>query len=267
MPAHFSGPGVSTRHLMPATLLGLVVAVLGVVMATVPAHGAVPAPAAARVATAGVTGDAVTVTTRDVSGYRTRCFRATVVVTPRYDASGSGTWDGRWSAVAQIEAPDGELYSRSYDGTAASRSFDFKPCSDYNPAGTYRVVISWQQFDADGVSIAEGYTFGSFRYTLKPRAISRLTVTKSPYGSTGWTFAGRLTRAGKPYARQRVQVWIRLNGSWTNFEETKRTGDRGRVSWHTRGDLRKNRYVLQLRYFGNTSTQPARSAAFRLQGR
>lgn len=118
-----------------------------------------------------------------------------------------------------------------------------------------------------GVSIAEGSTLGFFQYTFQPRAASHLTVTKTPYGSTGWNFIGRLTRAGKPYARQRVQLWMVWNGSWTNYDETKRTGDRGRVSWHTGRSLGKNSYVFQLRYPGNTRTKPARSTTFRLQGR
>ena len=265
MPAHFSGRTASTSRLAPVALVGLVIAVLSALLTTVPAQGAVPV--AARVTTAGETGDAVTLTTHDVAGYNVPCFQATVVVTQHFDASTAPTWSGRWSALAQVEDPGGELHNRSYDGIAGSQPLSFQLCSEYGLAGTYRVNVSWNQYDANGDSIAQGDTFGSFVYTLKPRSASRLSVAKKPYGRTGWTFTGRLDRVGKPYARQGVQIWIRWRGSWTNFEETKRTNDRGRVSWHTKSRLRKNTYVFQLRYPGNVTTKPARSTTFRLQGR
>ncbi len=225
MPTHFSGRSAFTRRLMPAMLMGLVTALLSGILTTASAHGAVTTAAAVPVAKTGTTGDAVTATTRNESGYRVRCFKTTVEVGPQYDASDSGTWNGHWRAAVEIAA-GAELYSFDiYDGTAASKSFNFRVCNDYGRGlrGTYDVDVYWEQYDADGANIADGVTQGSLKYTLKPRAASRLTVTKAPYGSTGWRFAGRLARAGKPYAHQRVQLWIRLNGSWRDFEETKRT--------------------------------------------
>jgi hypothetical protein len=267
MPAHRSGRSAGTRHLITTALVGLVAAVLGVPMATAPAHGAVSTAATAPVAKAGTTGDAVTLTTHNESGYNVRCFRTAVEVTPQYDDSDSGTWDGHWSADVTIE--DGsQLYSiGSYDGTAASKSFNLRVCDGHGLKRTYDVYVYWVQYDADGAAIVDGVTDGSFTYTLKPRAASRLTVTKDPYGSTGWRFAGRLARAGKPYAHQRVQLFIRWNGSWRDFEETKRTNNRGRVSWHTGRSLGKNHYVFRLRYSGNTTTKPGWSTRFRLNGR
>ena len=219
-------------------------------------------------ARAGTTGDVVTLTTRDVATYPDGGTYATFVVTAERDASESGTWSGRWSADVEIIDPDGASTWDYHDGTATSRTmrtYLCRMCGD--PTGTYHVHVSWTQYDADDAAVAEGETSGAFRYTIKPRVSTRLTVTKDAYGVNGWRFAGRLTRAGKPFADQRVHLWVRLDGSWYDFDETKRTGDRGRVAWHTARRIPRNTYVWQLRYDGNDTSRPTRSDTFRLPRR
>jgi hypothetical protein len=130
-----------------------------------------------------------------------------------------------------------------------------------------KVSAAWEQYDADGLTIASGETTKSFTWRIKPPANSRLRVTKDPHGSTGWKFTGHLTREGRPHKWENVQLWIRLHGYWRNYRETKTTGARGRVSWHTARDIPRNRYVFQLRYVGDKRSQSARSDRFRLPRR
>lgn len=221
-----------------------------------------------RVAMSASAASAVTVTVRNVASYRERCVRQTVVVAARHDASTSGTWSGQWSADVAIDDPDGRYaFSDSYSGTARSKTFSFTLCGEYDRPGLYRVQVLWEQYDADYISVATGEARTGFRYSLQPKAASRLVVGKAPYGSTGWRFTGRLTRTGSPYARQPVELWVRINGVWMDFEETKRTAKNGRLVWRTAQSIPRNPYRFQLRYAGNDVTKGARSKVFTLQRR
>lgn len=125
------------------------------------------------------------------------------------------------------------------------------------------------QEGGDGVPIELGTTYADVRYAIKAKTASKLTVAKSPYGASGWRFGSRLTRAGKAYRGRRVELWIRIQGTWLDYEQPKRTNRQGRVSWHTRPDLPKApaRYAFQFRFTGDKTTKPARSAVFNLNPR
>ena len=255
MPAH-------RRSRAPITAIGAALAglVLGALTLT-------PATAVA----AGTTGETVTVTTSDVAAYRGfDCVNAPVVVASQVDASGTGTWSGEWSVEVEVTDPYGSYSdSHSYSGSDASTSFkDFLCTGRYgDPTGRYHVAAAWEQYDSEGQTIASGTTAGSFTFKVKPPANTRLKVTKDPYGSTGWKFTATLTREGRPHRWENVSLWIRWHGVFRNYRETKITGRRGTVSWHTARDIPKNRYVFQLRYKGDNRSASARSDPFRLPRR
>jgi len=227
----------------------------------------IPATAVA----AGTTGDTVTVTTRDVAAFRRDCVYAPVVVRPQGDASGTGTWSGEWSADIEVTDPYGDYTdSHTYSGSADSTSFKTILCTwniAPDPLGRYDVTAAWEQYDSEGQTFATGTTTGAFTFKQKPPASTRLKVTKDHYGSTGWKFTATLTRMGRPHRWEYVSLWIRWHGVFRNYRETKITGKRGTVSWHTARDIPKNRYVFQLRYKGDNRSASARSDPFQLPRR
>ncbi|GAA1479009.1 hypothetical protein GCM10009623_34550 [Nocardioides aestuarii] len=216
---------------------------------------------------AGPTG-AVTITANDAATYRGDCVNVPITITSHYDASGTGTWNGAWAVEVEVTDPYGSYDdSHDYSGVAASTSFkDFLCVGRYN-TGVYDVTATWEQYDAAGQVIATGTATDSFSLKRKPPAKTRLKVTKDPYGSTGWKFTGKLTREGRPHKWESVSLWIRWHGYWRNYRETKVTGSRGQVSWHTARDIPTNRYVFQLRYKGDNRSASARSDRFQLPRR
>jgi hypothetical protein len=262
-------PPQTTRRTRSRLLAGVSTAVAGLVVTLLPVATATadtPTPSGAPIA-APAGGDFFDVTGRNLAVYRDQCGKTTVKMTALGDASGTGTWSGRWSADLTIRDRYGYVTSGYYDTYSTSRSKTLSLCQGIDTAGKYRARVDWVQYNDADKEIAAGTTVDTFRFRIKPRARTTLKVDKKPYGTTGWKFTGTLKRLRKPHKWQRVSLWMRYNGSWVNYDATKTTNRRGRVSWHTRPDLKPNRFLFQLRYKGNKTSKPARSDNFRLSGR
>jgi hypothetical protein len=120
--------------------------------------------------------------------------------------------------------------------------------------------------------VASGTTTSRFTYTRLEKVAAKLRVTKKPYGTNGWRFSTKLTRAGKPMAREFVDLWFKWRGTWRDYEEPKRTNSRGVATWHTAKTLPPEvdqfaQNPFQIRYDGDSRTKRTRSEVFYLRRR
>ncbi len=218
-------------------------------------------------------GDVVQVATRDMAGYTDECVERAYRITPIADGSPDGSWSGSWSYRARLIHPGGKRDDEgSYSGRATSRTDTVLLCPGYDRFGTYWLEVRWSQRDVDGSTVASGTTTSRFTYTRLEKKPAKLTITKKPYGTNGWKFSTRLTRAGKPMARERVDLWFKWRGSWRDYEEPKRTNARGVATWHTARTLppevdQFTHWPFQVRYQGDARTKQARSPLFYLARR
>ena len=213
----------------------------------------------------GTYGSTVQVTTHDVS-----TPPAGGCVTPRYRVSNTQPRvSDFWEADIEITAPDGTSYDTDYYyGSAPSEDFAaLLMCSVLDAAGTYTVNVRWETYDSNLDMIESGMTTGHFKYVKQRKASCQITTKKWAYGSSGWGFKGRLLRDGSAYANRKVDVQVRVAGSWRHLGPKKLTNRRGIATWHTDRSIPRNRYLFKLRFDGNSSTKACSSDSFRLPRR
>ena len=203
-------------------------------------------------------GSYVSLTLKDATAWAGSCARLRYSLTVTDDPF----W---WSVELTVRGPDGRTKAwRLWDQGDVGLDGSLRLCRE-KQAGVYTATA---HYTGTLSPYPEETVEAQAEFTVRPKQNTRLKVTKDPYGSTGWKFTGTLTRAGKPFYLQKVQLWYREYGTWLQLNRlTKITNRRGKCHWHTERNIPKNRYAFQLRYKGDKTTKLARSDVFRLQPR
>ena len=151
---------------------------------------------------------------------------------------------------------DGDLFLDDLDGVVTK---SFKVCGDDGKSGKWRAVV-----EVDGYAGAPPYTqtfaegSDTFKVTQKPRKGSHLSIHKKRVndGAFKWQVLATLTRAGHPYANQRVYLEADILG-WIVLDSAKTT-KKGLVGW----SFKPNGVRWRFTYEGNNKTKPSISAGF-----
>lgn len=148
-------------------------------------------------------------------------------------------------------------YDTFYDTTGTLNLYLTMCGSD--PAGTYNVSVEVYDYN-DGTSAVGSDTFTVKKVAAPSKAKSKITVKREyrPAKVFKWRVQGKLTRAGKAYKRQRVELQARINGSWWVIDAV-RTNRRGLVGW----EFKPNRFRWRFHFDGNSKTKPSNSDSFR----
>lgn len=198
-----------------------------------------------------------TITAPDISVTNDACGRSEVTI------NGDWTDDAHNSVVTTVTGPQGDDVTDDYsmDERSGSISLPVELCGYYDTPGSYTVSVEAEGSDenyenATSTSATETFTFTK---VVPYRANTAITKkAKRLKGTYKWQVTGRLIRAGRGYARQRVAIQARIYGDWTYIAGT-RTRGRGVFGWK----FKPNSYTWRYVYYGNSITKPAASAAFR----
>ena len=128
-------------------------------------------------------------------------------------------------------------------------------------SGTYSidVVVVVSDELLSPVETREGST--TLRLAVTRPAPTTLVVTKSPYGSAGWQWTGRLTSRGRPVAGERIDLWWDLFG-WDDYEISKRTNRNGIAHWVSNPNGAAGGINFRLRFAGSKRYAPSQSRVF-----
>jgi hypothetical protein len=198
----------------------------------------------------------VSVEAADVTVKYDACKRTTVTATGDWNVDPSNEIE------VTIRNPHGGVFdSRTFfDNADGFVSMRVQLCNG-NSQGTYSVEVVATGYDELGevTSTAEATT--SFKYKHVPKARSRIRY-KVDYQASRPTYKyvvpGQLLRAGRGFARTRVVLAARIEGTWYVIDKM-RTRKRGVFGWQFKPNGVRWRYY----YLGNRSTKPVRTATFR----
>lgn len=104
------------------------------------------------------------------------------------------------------------------------------------------------------------------RLAVTRPAPTTLVVKKSPYGTAGWQWTGRLTSRGKPVVGQRVDLWWDLLG-WDDYEVSKRTNRSGIAHWVSNPNGATGGINFRLKFAGTKNYAPSQSTVFNIAPR
>ena len=210
----------------------------------------------AMAATAATTrGSEITVTAKDATVWSGDCDYAP------YSIAVHDSW-ADWEADVTVRKPGGGVVDSDwlYPGSRSGRSF---LCSGLDRQGTYRVTVDWTARDENYDVVATETVNTTFKFTVRKKASTRLTVTTNHVRHGFWKMTGRLTQAGKPVAGRRVTVQAKVYGYWSNLK-TKKTNRAGVTHWTSRPEPGAGKYPVRLHYAGTDRVQAANSRTFRL---
>ena len=171
---------------------------------------------------------------------------------------------GSYDVVARLHDKAGKGFGsdRSWiDGDERYRGSITPRCGKGLVSGRYTisVVVVVNDYYVDPVERREGST--TVRLAVTRPAITRLVVSKAPYGSAGWQWTGRLTGNGRPLAGQPVELWWDLAG-WDDYGVTKRTNRSGIAHWVSNPDGAMGGIHFRLRFRGAKGLAPSQSGVF-----
>ena len=184
------------------------------------------------------------------------CKRTTVTVTGDWNVDPSNEID------VTVRNPHGRVFDSQtfFDDTDGVVSMKVRLCNG-NSQGTYRVEVVATGYDELGTETSTAEAATSFKYKHVPKARSRIRY-RVDYQASRPTYKyvvpGQLLRAGRGYARSRVVLAARIEGSWFAIDKM-RTRKRGVFGWQFKPNNIRWRYY----YLGNRSTKPVRTTTFR----
>ncbi|KRE94029.1 hypothetical protein ASG76_11520 [Nocardioides sp. Soil774] len=176
---------------------------------------------------------------------------------------------GSYDVVARLRDRAGTSFGADkswIDGDETYRGSITPRCGEGLVSGRYTISVDVVIND-DAVSPVERRTGSTtVRLSVTRPALTRLVVSKTPYGSAGWQWTGRLTSNGRPLAGRRIELWWDL-ARWENYGVTKTTNASGTARWVSNPDGAMGGIHFRLRFRGATGLSASQSAIFDLAPR
>ena len=198
----------------------------------------------------------VSITAPNITVRLNACGRSTVTVT--------GDWAGDTynSVEAFVTGPGGNTFAGGYwdNERTGSIAVPVRLCGSENYPGRYTVAVKALGFGEGGENPTEVNATKTFQFTkVDPRARSAITKkVRYTRGAYKWKVPGRLFRAGRGYVGRRVAVQAMIQGDWTHMQGQK-TRRKGRFGWK----FKPNGFTWRYVFYGNATTRPSVSVAFR----
>jgi hypothetical protein len=166
-----------------------------------------------------------------------------------------GDWDLDTYNVIDVDVrgPGGRRVDGTYrsDEYSGEVTFPVRLCKG-NTEGRYSIEVRAEGFDENYESTGVVTAASSFKFAKEPKRNSVVLrdVKYRPAARYDYQVPGRLTRAGRSFERQPVELWARVSGSWYEIDQ-QRTRNRGKFAWQ----FKPNRYTWAYVYQGNRTTQ------------
>jgi hypothetical protein len=176
---------------------------------------------------------------------------------------------GSYDVIARLRDRTGKSFGADkswIDGDETYRGSITPHCGKGLVSGRYTISVDVVVND-DSVAPVERRTGSTtVRLVVTRPAPTRLVVSKTPYGSAGWQWTGRLTSNGRPLAGRRIELWWDLVG-WDNYDVTKTTSSSGTAHWVSNPDGAMGGIHFRLRFRGAKGLAASQSAIFDLAPR
>jgi hypothetical protein len=151
------------------------------------------------------------------------------------------------------------------EGTAYRGSI-YPRCGKELASGTYTISVKVVVNDYYLSPVETRVGTAKVRLAVTRPAPTMLVVRKSPYGTAGWQWTGRLTSQGRPVANQRIDLWWDLLG-WDDYEVSKRTNGNGIAHWVSNPNGAMGGINFRLKFPGSKSYAPSQSTVFNIAPR
>ena len=166
-----------------------------------------------------------------------------------------------WEAEVTVVAPNGTTSDEDWL-TADSPRGRTLLCAGEDRPGRYDVFVDWTAYDENFNEVASDGAVAPFVFTVRKKKPTRLTVKVQHVRHGFWKMTTKLTKAGKPFARQRVSMQANV-GFWGNLK-TKTTNRAGVIRWTARPEAGARRYPIRAYYAGTNRVKSAASRTFRI---
>ncbi|WP_328529905.1 hypothetical protein OG984_01465 [Nocardioides sp. NBC_00368] len=209
-------------------ILGGLIAITALLIASFATPGLVPAASAATIGTVTVSAPSFKFPSYGTGCYYGKDYKVTVPV------SGLGVEGGAIDVELRITAPDTSVFDSDYDfrdGGNGTYTFTFDGslfCHYSDRRGTYTAtaivtVLDWETFGETKRTATKRFTVSNTRLA------SQIAYTgKSAYGNHSWKVTGTLTRNGVRQVGKTVKLQVRKDGAWRTVKSAKTSGQAGR---------------------------------------
>lgn len=151
------------------------------------------------------------------------------------------------------------------EGTSYRGSI-YPRCGKKFRSGVYTVSVKVVVNDYYLAPVETRFGTTQVRLAVTRPAPTTLVLKKSPYGSAGWQWTGRLASRGKPVAGQRIDLWWDFLG-WDDYEVSKKTNRDGVARWVSNPNGARGGINFRLKFAGTKNYAPSQSKVFSIAQR